>query len=242
MISPLPPAIRRPFAEGPAAAALAVAAGCGCGQSGFAAVEQPCLAPRPVPDCSSPLRRPGAPMAGPSFSGCRPAGRAARPAPAWQDDADLVICNGKSFESPWFALLSATITTPNRGSHTCANRLSSSPFSPPRLPAACRTRPRAGWPVPQPARSWPMQPRMTCLPARSSVVWLALRPAASNWVCRPAARATEPDPLTPAARVAGRPLPDIDGVVRAAKPGRPRFAFARWPGPRFEGEPCSRRS
>lgn len=242
MISPPRPAFRRPLAEDPAAAALAVAAGSGCGQSGVAAVEQPCLAPRPVPDCSSPLRRPGAPMAGPSFSRRGPAAWAARRAPAWQDDADLVICNEKSFESPCFALLSATITTPNRGSLTCANRLSSSPFSPRRLPAACRTRPPAGWPVPQQVRCLPTRPRMTCLPARSSVVWPALRPVASNWACRPAARATEPDHLTPAGRVAGRPLPEIDGVVRAARPGRPRFAFACWPGPRFEGEPCSRRS
>ncbi len=117
------------------------------------------------------------------------------------------------------AVKPAAITTDQRGSLTCASRLSFSFFFPRRWPAACRIPHRAGWLVLLQAPSSPMPPRVTSLPAPSSVALRALRPAASSLACRPATRATELAAfgrITPASR-----------TIRADRPGGP-FVFARF--------------
>jgi hypothetical protein len=127
-----------------------------------------------------------------------------------------VDCAGRTrncFQIRDVAVESAAITTTTRGSSPCASRLSFSLFFPCRLPAACRTRHRAGLRVPLRARSWPMPPRVTSLPAPSSAGWRVSPPAASSWACRPATRATD---VTAFGRVHL-----TTGTIRADRPGGP---------------------
>ena len=121
------------------------------------------------------------------------------------------------FEMRDIAVESAAITTNSRGSILCASRLSSSPFFPRPLRAACRTPRRAAWPVLRRAPWSPMRPTATCLLARSLVALPVSRPAASRLACRPATRATEP--LADRAAF-GRSSPH-SGTIRAARPGGP---------------------
>ena len=123
------------------------------------------------------------------------------------------------FEMPAIAVESAAITTNLRGSTKCRSRLSSSLFSPCRWPGACRTPRRAVRPGLRQGFWSPMRPMETCLPARSSVALQVSPPAASNWACRPATRATDLNSafgrVTPRSR-----------TIRAARPGGP-FAFPK---------------
>jgi hypothetical protein len=149
-------------------------------------------------------------------------------------NADCVTETNFPFESLWFAVDSAAIKTPTRGSKKCRNQLSSLPFSPFRFRPACRTRHRAGLPVPQLAPLSRMRWTKTWSQALPLAALPVLPVAASNWACRPASRATDLD------RAFGRST-TIQGVARANRPGSP-FAFcAPLPGP-TKGEPCSRRS
>ncbi|MEY4695777.1 MAG: hypothetical protein RIT14_205 [Pseudomonadota bacterium] len=129
--------------------------------------------------------------------------------------------------------LSWVQTTTLRGSHPCAHPLSSSPFCPPRLPAACKPRQSAAWPALSPAWPWPMPWTKTWLQARRLAPWPVRPPAASNWACRPA----NPTDLT----AFGRPPSFVIGPsgqhARMAL-----FVFASRPGRAEGGERCSRRS
>ena len=101
------------------------------------------------------------------------------------------VCAGllkNCFEIRGVAVESLAITTTTRGSFPCASRLSFSPFSQCRWPAACRTPRRAGWPVPPQARwslmpltkTWSRGPHLAALPVP--------QPAESRSACR---RATD---------------------------------------------------
>ena len=105
---------------------------------------------------------------------------------ARQSNADAVSDGIFQCSFPTDKLDSVAIKTNDRGSHTCVNPSFSLPFAPFRLPAVCKTRPRAGLPVRQPARLSPMRPAAAPSMARSSAVWPVLPPVASTWVCRPA--------------------------------------------------------
>ena len=95
------------------------------------------------------------------------------------------------FETCDIAVESPAITTNQRGSLPCANRLSFLLFSPPLLPDACRT-PRRGVLRAQPqVSSSPMRPTAIFLPGPSSVALRALPRAGSRSACRPAIRATD---------------------------------------------------
>lgn len=105
---------------------------------------------------------------------------------ARQADADAV--SDGIFQCSFAAdkLDSAAIITSDRGSQTCVDPSSSLPFSLCRLPAACRTRHRAGLQVRRPVRLSPMRPAAAPSMVRSSAVWPVLPPVASTWACRPA--------------------------------------------------------
>ena len=125
------------------------------------------------------------------------------------------------FEIRDIAVVSAALTTNQRGSLPCASRLSFSPFCPRRWPVACRTPRRVALPVRQPVPSSLTQPRVTFLPALSSAGWRASLLVGSSWACRPATRATDPH-LNSAAF--GRTKPSAR-TIRADRPGGPlRFA------------------
>ena len=125
------------------------------------------------------------------------------------------------FEIRDIAVESAAITTNQRGSLSCASRLSFSPFFPCRWPAACRTPRRAVLPVPLRAPLWPMRSTKTSLRVLPSVALPVPQPAGSNWACRPATRATEPHSnLTAFGRAKATAR-----TIRADRPGGPlRFA------------------
>ena len=108
-----------------------------------------------------------------------------------QGVADCASHARNCFQIRDFAVESGAITTTVRGSFQCRSRLSSSLFSRQRSPAACRILHRVALPAQQPVPWWPMPPRATCLPGRSSVASQVSRPAASSLACRPAVRATE---------------------------------------------------
>ena len=114
------------------------------------------------------------------------------------------------------ALESGAITTNHRGSIPCASRLSSSLFSLPLWPAACRTRRRAAWLARRLAPWSPMRWMKTCWPGPLWAAWPALQPVASSWACRPATQATD-------LAAYGR-FQLTRGTIRAARPGGP-FAF-----------------
>ncbi len=103
-----------------------------------------------------------------------------------QSDADAVNDGIFQCSFPADSLDSFAIKTSDRGSQTCVNPSFSLPFSPCRLPAACKTRLRAGLPVRRLARLSPMRPAAAPSMARSSAVWPVLPPVASIWACRPA--------------------------------------------------------
>lgn len=127
--------------------------------------------------------------------------------------ADCVRRAKICFASGDIAVKSSAITTSQRGSSSCASRLSFSPFFPHRLPVACRTPRRAGLPVPPQVPSSPMQPRVTCSPVPSLVALLVPHPAGSSWACRPAPRATD-------LAAFGRSIP-TRRTIRADSPGGP---------------------
>jgi hypothetical protein len=131
--------------------------------------------------------------------------------------ADCVSPVKICFEFRDIAVESAAITTNQRGSLPCANRLSFSPFFPLRWPVACRTLHRAVLPVPPLAPLSPTLSMRTSSQVRPSVALRALPPAGSSWACRPATRATEPH-LDLAA--CGRAGP-IARTTRARRPGGP---------------------
>ena len=105
---------------------------------------------------------------------------------ARQGDADAVSDGIFQCSFAVDKLESAAIITSDRGSHTCVNPSFFLPFAPFRLPAACRTRHRAGLPVRRPARLSPMRPAAAPSMAQSSAALPVLPPVASTWACRPA--------------------------------------------------------
>ena len=107
-------------------------------------------------------------------------------APRRQSDADAVSDGILQCSFPADSLDSVAIKTSDRGSHPCVNPSFSLPFSPCRLPAACKTPRRAGLPVRRLARLSPMRPAAAPSMVRSSAVWPVLPPVASIWACRPA--------------------------------------------------------
>lgn len=147
----------------------------------------------------SPSPRSGHPLAGPSPC----------PGKVWNRLADRPR---NRFEMRGIAVESVEITTNQQGSHTCANRLSSSPSFPPLLPAACRTLHRVAQLVLLRVSSSRMQPTATCLPGQSSAALRALQPAASKSASGPA---TDPD-LTAFGR-----LNSSTRTIRANRPGGP---------------------
>lgn len=119
----------------------------------------------------------------------------ARVGPFFQTDARVfgrscAICVMP--QSFWFvfaglAVESSSITTNNRGrKSSCVKPFSYLQSCRCRLRAVCKTQPRAGLQVPRRGLLWPTLPITTPLPARLSVVWRGLQPAASTWGCRPA--------------------------------------------------------
>lgn len=155
----------------------------------------------------SPSYRSGPSQAGPSLL-------------AGQGCADCVRPARNCFQIRSVAVESAAITTNARGSIQCRSRLSSSPFSPRRLPAVCRTQRLAAWQAQPPARWWPMRSTRTWSPARHLAGLPGSQLAASNWACRPAARATE----RLIERAAFGRVDLTPGTIRADRPGGP-FAF-----------------
>ncbi len=107
-------------------------------------------------------------------------------APRRQSDADAVSDGIFQCSFPADSLDSTAIKTNDRGSQTCVNPSFFLPFSPCRLPAACKTPRRAGLPVRRLARLSPMRPAAAPSMVRSSAVWPVLPPVASIWACRPA--------------------------------------------------------
>jgi hypothetical protein len=144
---------------------------------------------------------------GPSQAGPTPCAR--------QKGADCVSAVKIRFEICDIAVESAAITTNQRGSLPCANRLSFSPFFPLRWPVACRTLHRVVWPVPPRAPLLPTRSMKTSSRVPPSVALPVPRHAASNWACRPATRAT--DPLASLAAF-GRATSPIR-TTRASRPG-----------------------
>ena len=149
-----------------------------------------CCFPTPSP-------RSGRPMAGPTPS----VRRVGNPLPRHVR---------KHFQKCDIAVKSAAITTNQRGSLTCGNRYSSSLFSPPHWPAACRTLHRAEWLVPQQALWSPMRLTKTCLPVPRLAALQASQHAASKSASGPATDAflTAFGRFTPLAR-----------TIRAGCPG-----------------------
>ena len=161
---------------------------------------QPCHDLRSQRCYPSPSLRSGPSQAGPTLVGR-------------QAVADCVGGAKFCFEIRGIAVESAAITTTLRGSPPCANRLSSSFFSPCHWPDACRTPRRAAWPVLRLAPWSPMQPTATCLPVPSLAGLPVSQPAGSRSACRPATRGTD---VTACGRV--EPL---TRTIRAARPGGP---------------------
>jgi hypothetical protein len=152
----------------------------------------------------SPSLRSGPSQAGPTLVGQRSgAGCASR----------IKNC----FEIRDIAVESGAITTNQRGSPTCASRLSFSFFSPLRWPAACRILHRAGLPAPLQAHLSPMRWMKTWSQVPRSVVWLVSQPAASSLACRPATPATK-TLIDPAAYGRADLTPR---TIRADRPGGP---------------------
>jgi len=129
-------------------------------------------------------------------------------------NADCVKVTTFRFESLWFLVDSLPIKTTNRGSQTCIKPSSSSLFSPCRCRPACRTLLRAGLPALPRARWSPMRLMKTWSPVPRLGRWPVQPPAASNWACRPASRATD------VIAAFGRVDPN-HGVVRAHRPVGP---------------------
>ncbi len=167
------------------------------------------LGPRSDDPSLTPSLRSGPSKAGPTFR--QPALGAGRKGADCADRAK--IC----FEIRDIAVESVAITTNQRGSLSCANRLSFSPFFPCRWPAACRTPRRAGLPVPLQARLSPTHSMKTSSRVQRLVALPVLQPAGSKSACRPATRAT--DPLAYLAAF-GRTTPPIR-TIRASRPGGP---------------------
>jgi hypothetical protein len=126
----------------------------------------------------SPSLRSGPSQAGPTLVGQR-------------SGAGCASSMKNCFEIRDIAVESGAITTNQRGSLTCASRLSFSHFSPLRWLVACRILHRAGLPVPLLARLSPMRWMKTWSRAPRSAAWPVSRPAASSLACRPATRATD---------------------------------------------------
>lgn len=126
----------------------------------------------------SPSLRSGPSQVGPSLVGA-------------QGSADCVSRFKYCFEIRDIAIESAAITTNIRGSIQCVSRLSSLPFFPRHLQAVCRIPHRAALLVPPLVRWLPMRWTKTCSPVRRLAALQVLRPAVSNWACRPATRATD---------------------------------------------------
>ena len=154
-----------------------------------------------------------------------------------QSDADAVNDGIFQCSFPADSLDSVAIKTSDRGSQTCVNPSFSLPFSPCRLPAACKTRLRAGLPGPLRAPSSPMRPTTTPSPARSSADLRAQRPA--RFLPRNAVRPATTD-LTAASAASETIHQGPIGVC----PRLVLFHFADRRRPdRHEGRaPCSRKS
>lgn len=152
----------------------------------------------------SPSLRSGPSQAGPTLPGSRVERGLGAGCASWMKNC---------FEIRDIAVESGAITTNQRGSLTCASRLSFSLFSPRRWPVACRILHRAVLPVPLQARWSPMRWMKTWSPAPQSVVWPVSQPAASSLACRPATRATD-------LAAFGRALP-TPRTIRADRPGGP---------------------
>ena len=148
--------------------------------------------------------------------------------PAAQFSAKVAHAPEYSFPNRKLRVYSKYITINQpRGRAPCVSRPS---FwrSPPRIfwQDACRTPHRADLLALRQARSWPMPPTTTRLPARSSVVWLVPRPAASTWAFPPAT-----DPVAASAAI----LVASTGRGHTPRAGCLRFFITR-------GAPCSRKS
>lgn len=133
----------------------------------------------------------------------------------------------KNLEILVSAVESAIITTKQRGSSRCRNRLSSSLYLPRPWPAACRTRRHAALPVPLRVPLSPTRWMKTCWPARQSAVLPVRQPAGSSLACHPATRVTD----TADGRSAS-----VTQAIRADRPGGRSISCVR------RGPACSRRS
>lgn len=179
----------------------------------------------------SPFLRPGSNGTGPVFWGasCLLAHDPAS-GPKFHFSAILVAINCPA------------ITTPNRGSVSCAKPSGFWPLSPFLWPAACRIRHRAAWRAPLSARPSRMQPIR---------IWLqAPHLAASRAMA--AARSTSGRPATDLSVALSRGNTNLTAAPRRGDPSEPRairasragglFVFAPWGrGAAKEGRRCSRR-
>lgn len=129
-----------------------------------------------------------------------------------------------------FAIFSGHEEQPSRSSELCPNPYSPLRFWPsPRLPAACRTRRRAVWPVPSPVlpsltrwtKTWSPVPRWAALPVLQAATSWAAATDLTSAACGRSARRHGPSGLNA----------PVAFSISAPRPGR---------GAR--GERCSRRS
>ncbi len=107
-------------------------------------------------------------------------------APLWRLVASCARACVFQFASLLDSVESVHRTTNKRGSSKCGNLSYSSPFSPCRWLAACKTRRRAGWQGLRRVRPLPMSPTTMRSLVRSSAALQVLQPAASTSACRPA--------------------------------------------------------
>ena len=220
------PLIAIPFRQG--SAKLASAGGEGIA-TGFAALHSSLAGDRPSRSLRSDLCTPSpSRRSGPSQAGPTSFPQASDRRGSAEGASVGAVPTSFRFNFRWFALKSRAITTNQRGSLSCASRLSFFPFSFFRWPGACRTPRRAAWPVLLPVPQSRTQWMKTWSLARHSAVLPVRPPVASSWACRPATDLTAFGRADASSR-----------TIRADRPGGP-FLFRI--AVRSGGTVCSRRA